>query len=65
VRDKVVIQRLTQKLEKAGFKTYLVPVGGGLVRVQAGPFGTRAAAVAAVPKVKAAAGGSPIVVAAP
>ena len=63
--DKNVIKRLSQKLEAAGFKAYTVAGPNGLTKVQAGPFATRAAALAAVPKVKAAAGGSPIVVAAP
>ena len=65
VRDKAVVLAVSKKLEAAGFKAYTVPVPGGLIRVQAGPFATRAAAVAALPKVKAAAGGKPIVVAAP
>lgn len=65
VRDKAVIQQVSKKIESAGFKVYLVPVPGGLTRVQVGPFATRAAAVAALPKVKGATGGSPIVVAAP
>lgn len=65
IRDKVVIQQVIRRIESGGFKAYAVPGPGGLTRVQAGPFATRAAAVAALAKVKAAAGGSPIVVAAP
>jgi len=62
IRDKKVIAQVVRKIEAAGFKSYEVPGPNGLTRVQAGPFATRAAALAAVPKVKAAAGGSPIVV---
>jgi hypothetical protein len=65
VRDKAVIQQVTRKIEAAGFKVYTVAVPGGLVRIQAGPFATRGAAVAALSRVKAATGGSPIVVPAP
>lgn len=65
IRDKAVIQSMIKKIESAGFKAYTVAGPGGLTRVQAGPFATRAAALAAVSKVKAAAGGSPIVVPAP
>jgi len=65
VRDKAVIQSVMKKIEAAGFKAYAVSGPGGLTRVQAGPFATRAAAVAGLPKVKAATGGSPIVVPAP
>lgn len=65
IRDPGVIRQLTRKLEAAGFKVYEVPGPGGLTRVQAGPFLTRAAAAAALGRVKAAAGGKPIVVAAP
>lgn len=65
LKDKAVIKRLTAKLEAAGFKTYTVAGPNGLTKVQAGPFATRAAALAAVPRVKKAAGGTPIVVAAP
>ena len=65
VRDKAVIQSIMKKIQAAGFKPYAVPGPGGLTRVQAGPFATRAAAVAGLPKVKAAAGGKPIVVPAP
>lgn len=65
IRDKAVIQSVIRKIEGAGFKAYTVAGPGGLTRVQAGPFATRAAALAAVSKVKTAAGGSPIVVPAP
>jgi cell division septation protein DedD len=65
IRDQAVIRQLTRKLEAAGYKVFTVPGPGGLIRVQAGPFLTRAAASAALGRVKAAAGGKPIVVAAP
>jgi cell division septation protein DedD len=65
IRDQAVIRQISRKLEAAGFKVYTVPGPGGLVRVQAGPFLSRAAAAAAVARVKRAAGGKPIVVAAP
>lgn len=65
IRDKAVIRSVMKKIEAAGFKAYAISAPGGLTRVQAGPFATRAAAVAGLPKVKAAAGGSPIVVPAP
>ena len=65
VTDKAVIGRLTQKLEAAGFKAYLVAGPRGLTKVQAGPFASRAAAVAQLPKVKAAVGGLAFVTAAP
>ncbi len=65
ISDKAVIRRLVQKIGAAGFKAYTVPGPKGLTKIQAGPFATRAAAVAGLPKVKAAAGGSPIVVPAP
>ena len=65
ISDNVVIARVVKKIEAAGFKAYTVPGPSGLTKIQAGPFATRAAAVAGLPKVKAAVGGSPIVVAAP
>jgi DedD protein len=65
ISDKAVIARVVKKIEAAGFKAYTVPGPSGLTKIQAGPFATRAAAVAGLPKVKAAVGGSPIVVAAP
>ncbi len=65
ISDKAVIARVVRKIEAAGFKAYTVPGPSGLTKIQAGPFATRAAAVAGLPKVKAAVGGSPIVVAAP
>lgn len=64
-RDKTMISATVRRIEAGGFRAYTVPGPGGLTRVQAGPFATRAAAVAALPKVKAAAGGKPIVVPAP
>lgn len=65
ISDKAVIKRVVQTIEAAGFKAYTVPGPKGLTKIQAGPFSTRAAALAGLPKVKAATGGSPIVVAAP
>lgn len=65
ISDKAVIRRVEQKIEAAGFTAYTVPGPKGLTKVQAGPFATRAAALAQLPKLKAAVGGSPIVVAAP
>ena len=44
IRDKAVIQSVIKKIEAAGFKAYTVTAPGGLTRVQAGPFATRAAA---------------------
>lgn len=65
IADKAVIARLVQKIEKAGFVAYKVPGPRGLTKIQAGPFATREKARAALPKVKAAVGGSPIVSQAP
>jgi cell division septation protein DedD len=65
ISDKAVIARVVRKIEAAGFKAYTVSGPSGLTKIQAGPFATRTAAVAGLPKVKAAVGGSPIVVAAP
>jgi cell division septation protein DedD len=65
ISDRTVIARVVKTIEAAGFKAYTVPGPNGLTKIQAGPFATRAAAVAGLPKVKAAVGGAPIVVAAP
>lgn len=65
ISDKAVIRRVEQKIEAAGFKAYTVPGPKGLTKIQAGPFATRAAAVAQLGKLKAAVGGSPFVVPAP
>jgi hypothetical protein len=65
ISDKAVIARMVKKIEGAGFKAYTAPGPNGLTKIQAGPFATRAAAVAGLPRVKAAVGGAPIVVPAP
>ena len=65
IADKAVIARLVQKIEKAGYVAYKVPGPRGLTKIQAGPFATREKAKAALPKIKAAVGGSPIVSQAP
>jgi hypothetical protein len=44
---------------------YKVPGPRGLTKIQAGPFATREKAKAALSKLKAAVGGSPIVTQAP
>lgn len=65
ISDKAVIRRLTQKIEAAGFHAYMVPGPRGLTKVQAGPFASRAAAVAQLSKIKGAVGGAAFVTAAP
>ena len=65
IKDKAVIRRIQQKIAAAGFKAYLVPGPKGLTKIQAGPFATRAAALAQIARFKAAIGGSPFVVPAP
>ncbi len=65
IADKGVIARMVQKIEKAGFVAYKVPGPRGLTKIQAGPFATREKAKAALPRIKAAVGGSPIVAQAP
>jgi cell division septation protein DedD len=65
IADKAVIARLVKKIENAGFTAYKVPGPRGLTKIQAGPFTTREKAKAALPKVKAAVGGNPIVTQAP
>jgi cell division septation protein DedD len=65
ISDIAVIHRVEQQIVVAGFKAYTAPGPKGLTKVQAGPFATRAAAVAQLAKLKAAIGGSPFVVPAP
>ncbi len=65
IADKAAIARLVKKIENAGFTAYKVPGPRGLTKIQAGPFTTREKAKAAVPRIKAAAGGSPIIIQAP
>jgi cell division septation protein DedD len=65
IADQGVIRRMTQKLEDAGFKVYQVPGPKGLTKVQAGPFATRTAAVAALARLRKVAGGAPFVTPAP
>jgi hypothetical protein len=55
------IDRVVKKIEAAGYKAYTIPGPNGFTRVQAGPFATRAAASAAIAKLKAAVGGTPFV----
>ena len=65
ISDKAVIRRTIQKLEAAGFRAYTVPGPRGLTKVQAGPFASRAAAVAQLAKLKAVVGGPAFVTPAP
>jgi hypothetical protein len=65
ISDPVSIRRATQQIERAGYMVYRVAGPRNLTKLQAGPFSTREAAVAAVAKLKAAVGGSPFVVKAP
>ncbi|MGH7592812.1 MAG: SPOR domain-containing protein [Gemmatimonadales bacterium] len=65
ISDRAVIRRLAQKIEAAGYRAYTVPGPKGLTKVQAGPFASRAAAVAKLPRIKAAVGGAAFVTAAP
>ncbi len=65
IADKAVINRLVQKIEKAGFTAYQVSGPRGLTKVQAGPFTSREQARAAVAKVKAATGTDAFVTQAP
>lgn len=65
ITDAAAIRRVVQQLEQAGFTVYRVAGPNGLVKLQAGPFATREAAVAAVGRVKAVVGGGPFVVKAP
>ena len=62
IADKDAIARVVRKIEQAGFTAYKVPGPRGLTKIQAGPFTTREQAKAALPKVKAAVGGSPIII---
>ncbi len=65
ISDPTSIRRATQQIEQAGYMVYRVAGPNGLTKLQAGPFSTRDAAVAAVAKLKAAVGGSPFVTKAP
>lgn len=65
VSDAAAIRRVVQQLEQAGFTVYRVAGPNGLTKVQAGPFATREAAIAAVGRVRTAVGGAPFVVKAP
>ncbi|MEI2721844.1 MAG: SPOR domain-containing protein [Gemmatimonadales bacterium] len=65
ISDPASIRRASQQIEKAGYMVYRVAGPGNLTKLQAGPFATREAAVAAVGKLKAAVGGAPFVVKAP
>lgn len=65
VSDKAVIDRLTRKLEAAGFTVYTSKAPKGLVRIQAGPFASRAAAAAKLSAVRAAGGAGAFVTPAP
>jgi cell division septation protein DedD len=56
---------MIQKIEGAGFRAYTTPGPRGLTKIQAGPFASRAAALAQLPKLKRAVGGSAFVVPAP
>jgi cell division septation protein DedD len=62
IADKAAIARVVRQIEQAGFTAYKVPGPRGLTKLQAGPFSTREKAKAALPKIKAAVGGSPIIV---
>ena len=61
ISDKAVIRRMIQKIEGAGFRAYTTPGPRGLTKVQAGPFPSRAAAIAQLPKLKRAVGSSAFV----
>ncbi len=65
ITDKAVVARLVKKIEAAGFTAYKVPGPRGLTKIQAGPFTSREKAKAALPRIKAAAGGKPFIVPAP
>ncbi len=65
IADQVVIRRLIQKIEAAGFTAYRVPGPRGLTKVQAGPFASRAAAAAKLARLKSAVSGSAFVTATP
>lgn len=58
ISDKAVIRRMIQRIEGAGFRAYSTPGPRGLTKVQAGPFASRAAALAQLPRLKRAVGGS-------
>lgn len=61
ISDKAVIRRMIQKIEGAGFRAYTTPGPRGLTKIQAGPFASRAAALAQLPKLKRAVRGSAFV----
>ena len=65
ISDKAAIRRAIQKIEQAGFKAYQVAGPRGLIKVQAGPFKSREAAVAKLKALKATLGGAPFVVRVP
>lgn len=65
LREAAAIRRTRQAIERAGFTSYVLPATGGLTKVQAGPFDTRAAAMANLAKVKAAVNGDAFVTRAP
>jgi cell division septation protein DedD len=70
ISSRAAITSTVAKIRKAGFTAYQVEAGktrtgATLVKVQAGPFATREAAVAQVAKLKQAVGGAPFVVATP
>jgi cell division septation protein DedD len=65
IADKTVIARLVKKIEAAGFTAYKVAGPRGLTKIQAGPFTSREKAKAALPRIKTAVGGSPIIAQAP
>ena len=60
--DPVAIQRSVRIIEQAGLTAFRVPGPGGLTKVQAGPFASRAAAEARLAQLTAAIGGKPYVV---
>lgn len=65
ITDAKAARRVEQQLERAGFTVYRVAGARGLVKLQAGPFATREAAVAAVPRLKSLLRGTPFVTKAP
>ncbi len=65
ITDAKAARRVEQQLERAGFTVYRVAGARGLIKLQAGPFATREAAVAAVPRLKALVRGTPFVTRAP
>ncbi len=61
VSDPAAIARLERAIRDLGLSPYTSLSPSGLTRVQAGPFATREAAEAAVPRLRDAAGGAPFV----